>query len=94
MPDDEMRKVGFSIPQDELDEMDDIKRRWDRLESRTISRSEVAREALNIGVEALEMIDEEFDRGLTTHDRRALVRQALLDHFRRMEDDNPDDPTE
>jgi len=91
MSDDDMRKVGFAIPQDTLDELDDVKRRWDRHEARTISRSEIAREALAVGVDALEMLDDEYSRGLTTHARRATVRQALIDHFERERNDDESD---
>jgi len=94
MPDDDMRKVGFALPQDILDDLDEIKRRWDRHEARTISRSEVAREALAVGVVALDQLDDEYSRGLTSHARKATVRQALLNHFAAEREAAGDSPTD
>lgn len=79
MPD--MTTVGFNVPEELVDELDVIKRQWDAAEAHTVSRSEVAREALSVGLEALQLLDEEYDRPFTTRDRRAIVREGLKAYF-------------
>ena len=75
---DETLRVGIVMPRRLREQLDELKRQreQDRLES--VSRSEVAREALWIGLAAMERIDEEPAlRSMHVRDRRALVRQAL-----------------
>lgn len=75
-------RVGFSLDPETLDALDDLKREWDSREARHVSRSEVAREALALGVLALEAIDKEYDRlSWSTRDRQAIVREGLQQYF-------------
>lgn len=77
-----MRSFGVTTDEDLVDELDDLKREWDRHEAGTIHRTDVAREALAIGVEVLQH-DEFKPAGgqYASQERRAIVRQALMDHF-------------
>ena len=83
MPNDETVKTGVNLPRRTVDRMDERKRHWDRLEARNISRSDVAREVIPLGLTALELIEEEYGRGLTTKDRESLLRQALHEYIER-----------
>lgn len=73
--------VGFSLPSELVDSLDDKKRDWDEQEVGSISRSEVARESLAVGLAALDAMDDHLDHPLTTRDRRMLVRQAVIDQL-------------
>jgi len=77
------RNFGISgVREETADELDEMKREWDRAEAGTVSRSDVAREALEVGLEALQ--HEAFKPAggqFATQERRAVVRQALIDHF-------------
>lgn len=78
---DDMATVGFAVPQDIIDDLDDIKVRWDRREAGSVSRSAVAREALVLGVACLDLLDEHNARNVSTQQQKSLVRQALLEYF-------------
>lgn len=81
MPD-EYRKVGMSLPDAQVQRLDDLAANWDEREVGTVSRSQVAREALALGLEAMDLIDDRPElRRLSTRDRRAVVRQAILDEL-------------
>lgn len=82
---DDMQPVGFSIPQDLLDDLDDTTAKWDDREAGTVHRSDVAREALTLGLVALEQLDTPEYRRLHTNERQAIVRQAILDWKREAE---------
>lgn len=75
-----MQGVGISLPDETVEELDEMTAEWDDRESRTIKRSEVAREALAVGLVALEELDDE-NPAMTTRQRKAIVRQSVLDHF-------------
>lgn len=72
--------VGFTLDPKLLDELDAYvaQRNEDSIES--VSRSQVAREALPLGLEVLDLMDENphFQR-LHTREKRSIVRQAILD---------------
>ena len=75
---DETLRVGIVMPRRLREQLDELKRRREQEQLETVSRSEVAREALWIGLAAMERIDEEPAlRSMHVRDRRALVRQAL-----------------
>jgi len=81
MPD-SYRKVGLSLEPSQVNQLDDIVSRWDDREVQSISRSAVAREALALGLAALEVMDDRPEiRRLHQRDRSALVRQAILDEL-------------
>lgn len=75
-----MQPVGIPLPDDMLEQLDEKKRDWDRREASAVSRSEVAREALAIGIAALDELDKQ-NRHLSTRERRAITRQGIIDHF-------------
>lgn len=75
-----MIPIGFSIPANLRDRLDEMKREWDEREARSVSRSDVAREALAVGTIALDEL-EDHDDNLDTRAREAVVRQAIQDHF-------------
>ena len=80
---DETMRVGIVMPRRLRDDLDELKRRREQEQLETVSRSEVAREALWIGLAAMERIDEEPAlRSMHVRDRRALVRQALRAELR------------
>jgi len=79
----DFRKVGLSLPAHQVEQLDELAAEWDEREAGRVSRSEVAREALALGLDALELVDDDPSlRRLSTRDRRALVRQAILDELR------------
>ena len=81
---DETVRFGIVAPRRLRDELDETKRRREEQRLESVSRSEVAREALWIGLAAMERIDEEPAlRSMHVRDRRALVRQALQAELRR-----------
>lgn len=71
---------GVSEP--DFETLEELKREWDAAESGSVSRADVAREALALGLVALEM-DEFKPAGgqYATQERKAILRQALRDHF-------------
>jgi len=79
---DEYSAVGLHLPDDLIADLDDLAAEWDSREATPISRSTVAREALAVGLVALEVMDDEGLESLSTRERRAIIRQAVLDHFR------------
>jgi len=75
---DESVRFGIVTTRRLRDELDATKRRREEQRLESVSRSAVAREALLIGLAAMELLDEEPAlRGMHARDRRALVRQAL-----------------
>jgi len=73
--------VGLNLDDGLLEDLDELKREWDARETRTVSRSDVANEAVNIGLAVLEQLDER-QPNLTSRQRRMIARQAILDHLR------------
>jgi len=80
---DESVRFGVVTSRRLRDELDATKRRREEQRLETVSRSEVCREAMLIGLAAMELLDEEPAlRGMHPRDRRALVRQALQSEIR------------
>jgi hypothetical protein len=80
---DSYRKVGLSLTPSQVQRLDDIKANWDDREVQSVSRSAVAREALELGIAALDIIDEEPAlRRLHSRERRSYVRQCILDDLK------------
>jgi hypothetical protein len=75
---DESVRFGIVAPRRLRDELDEMKRRREEQRLESVSRSEVAREALLVGLAAMELIDDEPAlRAMHPRERRSLVRQAL-----------------
>ena len=75
---DETVRFGIVAPRRLRDELDETKRRREEQRLESVSRSEVAREAMLIGLAAMDLLDEEPAlRGMHPRERRSLVRQAL-----------------
>jgi len=80
---DESVRFGVVTSRRLRDELDATKRRREEQRLESVSRSEVCREAMLIGLAAMELLDEEPAlRGMHPRDRRALVRQALQSEIR------------
>lgn len=78
----EYRKTGLSLTPGQVQRLDDMAANWDDREVQSVSRSAVAREAIELGLAALTVMDDEPElRRLHVRERRALVRQALLDEL-------------
>lgn len=87
----DLQTVGFSIPSETVDRLDEIKRDWDARESRNISRSDVARRVLPPGLELFDQFIAEHDDEafrMTDREMRTITRQSLLDFFRRPNTDD------
>jgi len=81
---DESVRFGVVTPRRLRDELDATKRRREEQRLESVSRSEVCREAMLIGLAAMEILDEEPAlRGMHPRERRSLVRQALQAELRR-----------
>jgi len=75
---DESVRFGVVTSRRLRDELDATKRRREEQRLESVSRSAVAREALLIGLAAMELLDDEPAlRGMHPRERRTLVRQAL-----------------
>jgi len=81
--DTEWRSVGVNLPEGLVDDLDDLKRARDAESLDSVSRSQVAREALDVGLVALQLIDEEYDQDFRARGRREIIREALQQFFRR-----------
>jgi len=80
---DESVRFGIVAPRRLRDELDATKRRREEQRLESVSRSEVAREALLVGLAAMELIDDEPAlRTMHPRERRSLVRQALQAELR------------
>jgi hypothetical protein len=76
-------RFGIVAPRRLRDELDDMKRRREEQRLESVSRSAVAREALLVGLAAMEVLDDEPAlRGMHPRERRSLVRQALQSELR------------
>lgn len=90
MAEKDLTNVGLNVSTNDRDKLDEFKREWDQLESRNISRSDVAREVLPLGLVAWEAFMNEFDTEayrIPTRERNAMVRQALYDFFREQDEE-------
>jgi hypothetical protein len=75
---DETVRFGIVTSRRLRDELDATKRRREEQRLESVSRSEIAREAMIVGLAALEELDDEPAlRGMHPRERRTLVRQAL-----------------
>lgn len=78
MPD--RRNVGFTLTEDIIKELDEHVDRKNEVAVEHVSRSAVAREALLLGLEALDKLDDDPRfRRLHPKEKRSVVRQALLE---------------
>jgi hypothetical protein len=83
---DESVRFGVVTSRRLRDELDATKRSREEHRLESVSRSEVAREAMLIGLAAMDLLDEEPAlRGMHPRERRTLVRQALRAELRRDE---------
>jgi len=83
----EYRKVGLSLTPGQVERLNDLRDEWDEREVSSVSRSAVAREALQLGLAALEICDEEPAlRRMHSRERASWVRQCLLDDLRDSDD--------
>jgi len=81
---DESVRFGIVTTRRLRDELDATKRRREEQRLETVSRSEVCREAMLIGLAAMELLDgEPALRGMHPRERRSLVRQALQAELQR-----------
>jgi len=81
---DETVRFGVVTSRRLRDELDATKRRREEQRLETVSRSAVAREAMLIGLAAMELLDEEPAlRGMHPRERRSLVRQAVRAELQR-----------
>jgi hypothetical protein len=81
---DETVRFGIVTSRRLRDELDEMKRRREEQRLESVSRSAVAREAMTVGLAAMELLDEEPAlRGMHPRERRSLVRQALQAELRR-----------
>lgn len=81
---DDLTNPGLNISTDSVDRMDEFMRKWDRLEDRRITRSDVAREVIPLGLEVWEALLREYGTEayrIPTRERNAMVRQAMVDFF-------------
>jgi hypothetical protein len=80
---DETVRFGVVTSRRLRDELDATKRRREERRLESVSRSEVAREAMLVGLAAMALLDEEPAlRGMHPRERRSLVRQALQSELR------------
>jgi len=80
---DETVRFGIVTSRRLRDELDATKRRREEQRLESVSRSAVCREALLIGLSAMEALDAEPAlRGMHPRERRTLVRQALQSEIR------------
>jgi len=79
MPD--RRNVGLSLDERIIERMDDRADTLDERVARRVTRSEIAREVIPIGLDAVDVLDQRRDAGrLSLNEERAMVRQALHSH--------------
>jgi len=71
--------AGLSLSQRTWDRLDEMAERWDDQESGVVGRSQVAREALPVGLDCIELTDSYSSRPLTRRERQGLIRQAIHD---------------
>lgn len=75
------RNVGLSLDERIVDRLDDRADSLDEQVARRVTRSEVAREVIPIGLDAVDVLDQRRDAGrLSLNEQRAMVRQALHSH--------------
>jgi hypothetical protein len=80
---DESVRFGIVAPRRLRDELDATKRRREEQRLESVSRSAVAREAMLVGLAAMDLLDDEPAlRGMHPRERRSLVRQALQAELR------------
>jgi len=71
--------AGLSLSERTWDRLDEMADRWDGRESGVVGRSQVAREAIPVGLDAIKLTDSYSSRPLTRRERQGRVRQALHD---------------
>jgi len=72
--------AGLSLSQRTWDRLDELTERWDDRESGVVKRSQVAREALPVGLDCIELTDSYSSRPLTRREREGRVRQAIHEY--------------
>lgn len=71
--------AGLSLSDRTWARLDEVADRWDDDESGVVGRSQVAREALPIGLDCIELTDSYSGRPLTRRERQGRIRQAIHD---------------
>jgi len=71
--------AGLSLSERTWDRLEEIADRWDGREAGVVGRSQVAREAIPVGLDVIEVTESYSSRPLTRRERQGRVRQALHD---------------
>jgi len=71
--------AGLSLSERTWNRLDEMADRWDDRESGVVGRSQVAREAIPVGLDAIKLTDSYSSRPLTRRERQGRVRQAIHD---------------
>lgn len=96
MADDEYGTLSIWAPAELADECDEIAERWDEHTDLKTKRSVPARKALQMGLQILQMVEDEYGarRVADMPDRqlRAMARQGMVEYFKneRERDDDSD----
>ena len=72
-------RTGVSLEERTVDQLDELADEWNERRSNKVTRSEMARETLPLGIAALQLIDSYQSRRMDRRERTALLRQALHD---------------
>lgn len=68
-----------------VEQLDERKRELDARDAKTVSRSDVVNEVLLLGLATVDILDDEAPT-MHARERKHVVRQAMLDHFRASEE--------
>lgn len=77
----EKRSIGVYLEEDTIDQLDEIKRERDMKQRDAASRTAVAADAIQLGLAALDVLEEE-DPYKPIQPQTHIVRQALFDFYR------------
>jgi hypothetical protein len=84
------RQVGFSVGACTLDDLDDVADHLADVFDRAPSKSDAARTTLPLGIAAWQAMESEMGReifAMDSRERKALVRQAVLNFCRERDDE-------
>lgn len=78
------RPMTFNLDEDVSEKIDELKHKRDSRQTSSVSRSDIANDALELGLVALELMDE---RAPEKHpvERRHMLQSAVLELFRESE---------
>jgi len=71
--------AGLSLDKRTWDRLDQLAEEWDDNRAAVVGRSEVARDALPLGLTAIELLDSYARRELSRREREGRLRQAIHD---------------